>query len=150
MLYTNKLTDLTKQLLSWVTQSRISSRFMEPYCLLPFSFCNSPPLVPILNQINPVHVHQSYLFKNFFSLSSHLGLILPSISFPSDDFYHFLAHIFLLSHSRHKPHPTNPHWFDNSNNICCFVYNLFSSHWSLFYPVFSSITVKKRFKVTQR
>jgi hypothetical protein len=42
---------------------------------------NSPPLVPILDQINPVHSTSSYLSKIHLILSSHLCLGLPSSSF---------------------------------------------------------------------
>jgi hypothetical protein len=40
---------------------------------------NSPPLVPILSQINPVHTTPSYVLI----LSFHLRLGLPSGLFPS-------------------------------------------------------------------
>jgi hypothetical protein len=43
----------------------------------------SPPLVPILSQINPIHTILSYLSKVDLILSTHLCLRLPSGIFPS-------------------------------------------------------------------
>jgi hypothetical protein len=43
----------------------------------------SPPLVPILSHINPVHSIPSYLSKILLILSTHLRLCLPSGLFPS-------------------------------------------------------------------
>jgi len=43
---------------------------------------NSPPPVPILSHINPIHPFSSYLFK-ILKLCSHLRLGLPRVLFPS-------------------------------------------------------------------
>jgi len=42
-----------------------------------------PPLVPVLNQINPVHVLPSYFLMSVLILCSHLPVCLPSCLFPS-------------------------------------------------------------------
>jgi hypothetical protein len=42
----------------------------------------SPPLAPLLNQINPVHITPSYL-RSILILSTHLRLVLPRGLFPS-------------------------------------------------------------------
>jgi hypothetical protein len=47
---------------------------------------NSPPLLSILNQINPDHTTPSYFSKIILILSSHLRLGLPSGLSPSDFF----------------------------------------------------------------
>jgi hypothetical protein len=44
----------------------------------------SPPLAPILSQINPVHATTFCFSKINFILSSHLRLGIPSDPFPSD------------------------------------------------------------------
>jgi hypothetical protein len=56
----------------------------------------SPPLVPILSQINPVNTTQSYL-RSILILSTHLQLGLPSDLFPSGLPTNIL-HEFLFSH----------------------------------------------------
>jgi hypothetical protein len=62
----------------------------------------SPPLLPILCQINPVHVIPSYFSKTGFNtvLSSHRCLGLPNGLFPSKTLY-----AFLFLHVHHQSHP---------------------------------------------
>jgi hypothetical protein len=56
----------------------------------------SPPLVPILSQIDPIHTIPSYLCKSIVTLSTHLRLTLPSGLFPSG-FPTNILHAFLFS-----------------------------------------------------
>jgi len=55
-----------------------------------YHMCNSPPLVSILSQVNPVHALSCYLFKN------HFNILLPSMPMPSN-----LSHSFQFSHQNY-------------------------------------------------
>jgi hypothetical protein len=69
----------------------------------------SPPLIPILSQINPVHTTPSYLSK------IHLRLGLPSGLFPSG-LPTKIVYAFLLSPNVwYMPYPSHPPWLDHSN-----------------------------------
>jgi hypothetical protein len=59
--------------------SRTLQHFVEPKV----SVHKSPPLVPIMSQINLIDTIPSYL-RSILILSTHLGLGLPSCLFPSD------------------------------------------------------------------
>jgi hypothetical protein len=81
------------------SHSSTSHDFMEPEVSLP---CwQSPPLVPILNQINPIHTIPSYL-KSISILSTHPRLGLPSgllpSGFPTNILYAFLSTPMPLDH----------------------------------------------------
>jgi hypothetical protein len=61
----------------------------------------SPPLFPILRQINPVHITPSYLYKIHLILSTHLRLGLLPSGFPTKILYtfsapHILLHLIIL------------------------------------------------------
>jgi hypothetical protein len=58
----------------------------------------SPPLIPILSQINPIHTITFYL-RSILILSTHLHLGLPSCVFPSG-FPTKILHAFLFSANR--------------------------------------------------
>jgi hypothetical protein len=58
----------------------------------------SPPLVPILSHINPIHTIPSYL-RSILVLFTHLLLGLPSGLVPSG-FLTYILYAFLLSHIR--------------------------------------------------
>jgi hypothetical protein len=72
-----------------------------------YSVHKSPPLIPILSQINPAHSNQSIL------ISSHLRLGLPSVVFPSG----FPTYNIRSSypHSCYMPCPTHLPRLDHSN-----------------------------------
>jgi hypothetical protein len=76
----------------------------------------SPPLVPILSQINPVHTPPSYFSKIHF-------IILPPTSRSFQWSLSFgLSHqnpiqIYLLPHTCYMPCPFHPPWLDHSNYI---------------------------------
>ena len=76
---------------------------MQPEISLPCP--NSPPLIPILSQMNEVHIFLPYFLKIHFNIILHLRLILPSGSFPTGTLNVFLfppvlttchAHLILL------------------------------------------------------
>jgi hypothetical protein len=68
---------------SWfLSYSRISQRLMEPKSSSPCSQ-RARPLVPILNQKNPVHNTPSYFSEPHFILFLHLCLDHPSGFFPA-------------------------------------------------------------------
>jgi hypothetical protein len=76
---------------------------------------NSPPLVPALSQINPVHTH-SILSKN------HLIIIpttprLPSGLFPSGFSTEILYTFLFLPSACYMSCKSHPAWFDHSNYI---------------------------------
>jgi hypothetical protein len=66
----------------------------------------SPPLVPILNQISPVHITPSYLSK------IHFNIIYPptswSSAFPPISYMHSS-----LPYSCYMPCPSHPPWLDH-------------------------------------
>jgi hypothetical protein len=70
----------------------------------------SHPLVPILNQIDPVHFIPSYL-RSILILSTHLQFGLPSIllltAFPTNILYSFFFFFFFC--------PSHPPWLGHSN-----------------------------------
>jgi hypothetical protein len=62
------------------TQSRSSLPFMEPEGSLPCS--QKPPPVPILSQMNPVHIFKRILYNAFLACASISHNCLLSYSFP--------------------------------------------------------------------
>jgi hypothetical protein len=80
-------------------------------------YCQSPPLVPILSQMNPVHTFSSY-FSNI-----HSYIIFPSIprssewSLTPSVFQTKTLHISQLSRACYMLHPSHPLWFDHFNDI---------------------------------
>jgi hypothetical protein len=96
----------------------------------------SPPLVPVLSQIDPVHTTPSYLSK------IHFNIIHPHTSWSSLYLCFCLSHQYprcipLLSHSCYMPCPSHPPWLFHSNYIWQNTsyeaphYAVFSKHLSL-------------------
>jgi hypothetical protein len=74
----------------------------------------SPPLVPIVSQIKPVHATQPISLRPILILSTHLHLGLSSGLFPSG-FPTIILYVFLFSHLCYMPCPSHPPWFEYSN-----------------------------------
>jgi hypothetical protein len=72
----------------------------------------SPPLLPILNQVNPVHSTSSYL-KSILMLFSHVLVFLVVSS--SWLVHHYPICIPLPSHSCYMPRQSHPPWLDHYN-----------------------------------
>jgi hypothetical protein len=77
----------------------------------------SPPQVPILSQMNPIHILHPYFPEIYFNI------ILPSMHRysewchalrPSNQNFLSISH---LPHACYMPSPSLPSWFDNFNNI---------------------------------
>jgi hypothetical protein len=77
----------------------------------------SPPLLPILIQMNPVHIHQPYFSK------IHSNIILlstPRTSTSSLRLRFFGQHFVCISHlsnACYMHRQSHPHWVDHPNNI---------------------------------
>ena len=87
-------THLPNNLLSYSTEQRssgVASRFsvsQEIPCMLRnpkvhYRIYRSPPSVPVLSQINPVHAPHPTVWRSILILSFHLSLCLPNGLFPS-------------------------------------------------------------------
>jgi hypothetical protein len=72
----------------------------------------SPPLLPLLSQMRPLHNFPPYFSK------IHCNINLPSTPRSSDWFLRFrFPNAFLISRCMLMPKPSHPPWFDHPNNI---------------------------------
>ena len=72
----------------------------------------SPPPVPVLSQINPVHAHHPSFWRSILILSSHLCLGFPSDLYPQSS--QPKPCIYLSSpHMCNMPHLSHLCWFDH-------------------------------------
>jgi hypothetical protein len=78
---------------------------------------NSPPLVPILSQSNPIHTPQTNIPKihsdPIFSPTPWCSKWSPSLGLSHQNLVHFS----LLSHACHMPRPPHLPWLDLPNDI---------------------------------
>jgi hypothetical protein len=104
---------------SWEANSHLPSQKIPHLLWNPkVHYCvqNSPPLVHILSQINPVHILTTYFFK------IRSNIILPST--PKSSRVVSCLQVFrstfcthLISHAYYMPRPTHPPRFDHPNSI---------------------------------
>ena len=80
----------------------------------------SPPPVPILSQLVPVHAHTFHFLKIHLNIILHLRLGLQSDPFPSC-FPNKTLYTPLLPHTCYIPRPSHSSLFDHPNNIGCGV-----------------------------
>ena len=94
----------------------------------------SPPPVPVLSQINPVHAPHSTSWRSILVLSFHLCLGLPSGPFPSGFFHQNPACISPLLHTCYMPRSSHYSRFDHriifgeeyglvSSSLCSFLHS---------------------------
>jgi len=79
-------------------------------CLLWNRVHKGPPMVPILIQMNPIHILPPY------SLKIHSNIIFPFTPRSSCDLFRFPNQniVCVLSHSCYTPLPTHPPWLYHS------------------------------------
>ena len=73
---------------------------------------NSPPPVPVLSHIYPVHTSHPTSRKSILILSSHLRLGLPSLKIPHQN----PVFTSTLPHTCYMHYPSKCSWFDHSND----------------------------------
>jgi len=112
-----KLTKSIEQSPSWEANSHSASQAFLCCSWNPnvhYRIHNSPPLVPIPNQMNSVH--------KFPSCIPTIQFILPtSRSYEWSITFRFSDHNFVcdshVSHVCYMPSPSHPHWLDHPNNV---------------------------------
>jgi hypothetical protein len=92
-------------------------KFYGTKLYLPFSQKTLPPFVPILSQINPVHILPIISFMPVLILFSHVRLGHPSYSLSFRSFTENLYTIIFLSHACYMFCKSHHSWVDHPNNI---------------------------------
>jgi hypothetical protein len=75
----------------------------------------SPPLVPILSQINPIHTIPSYFSKIHFNIVHSPTSCSSQCSFSFRHSHQYLKYIPLFPHSCYMPCPSHTPWLEHTN-----------------------------------
>jgi hypothetical protein len=106
-----------KQSPSWKANSHSDSQVIHSLLWNPKVHCcvhNSPPQVPILSQMHPIHASHPISLRSILILSSHLRLYLLTDLFPSR-FPTIILYTSHLSHACYMPRTSSsevPHYAD--------------------------------------
>ena len=113
---TNEPTNCRKQNPSWEANSCSASHEI-PHILwklkIHYHIHHSPPYVPILSQIIPVHALKSYFLKTHCNIIIPYSKCSPSFRFPHENH----VHIYFHCHMCHMPNSSHPPWFDHSHLV---------------------------------
>jgi hypothetical protein len=91
----------------------------------------SPPLDPILSQLNPVPPSIRISLRSILMLSSHLRIGLPSGLFTIGPPNQNSVNTSSLSHACHMSHPPRPPWFNHPNNIRWIIQGRSEALWNI-------------------
>jgi hypothetical protein len=115
----NKVINVMQLSASWEVNSCAATEELPNILWSPkvhYSVHKSPPLIPILSQINPIYTTISHL-SSFLILSAHLCLGLPSGLFHSSFPTNILPAFLIFLHSYYIPCPSHPPWLDHSTYL---------------------------------
>jgi hypothetical protein len=82
-----------------------------------YRFDKSPQIVPILSELNPVHILPYDFFKIDFNINLPSTLKSFKMSLPLSFTNKNPVYIFHISHACYMPQPSHTPWFNHPNNI---------------------------------